>query len=493
MTGRTSWRGALALLLVAACAPASGTDDGSAGDPSSTTVTESTAPAFVGEVRLDPASGPAGTQVIVSGDGFPELEKLELGWTTVDGSWVLDGEMSEEYMGREFTPRTDTLATVSTDDSGSFEAQFAVPEDFGFAHDVVVADAAGTVLNRALFDIDVEVSISPTEGPPGTPITIEVRGVGWQSLEDTKTVMYDNDYVGFMSAVTTNGTARAVIPATGEPGPHQIQVLRGAYTFPYRNPAQSPRPDIPTSDFVFTVTDEDPLLPPAIEDQNPQPVANSDPEPPDGPWVRADMAAAPVGHPLVISGGGLEPNTEVDLEWFRIVGNRVGGQGWDEMAVSVGAVTTDADGSFSFDWTIPTDVGGPHRIEATTDGGTTAETWVSVLVAAAPLEVSSGPWGTDFEINLSGVGWTETANIYAIVYDNGYLGYACGFNTQGDVTVPLTMTGEPGWHFIDLYPAIYKGEETPGRDNFRIPQLTALDDHPGEDLPIFRYAFFIEG
>jgi hypothetical protein len=94
---------------------------------------------------------------------------------------------------------------------------------------------------------------------------------------------------------------------------------------------------------------------------------------------------------------------------------------------------------------------------------------------------------------LSGVGWTETANIYAVVYDNGYLGYACGFNTQGEVTVPLTMTGEPGWHFVDLYPAIYKGEEVPGRDNFRIPQLTAIDDHPGENLPIFRYAFFIEG
>jgi hypothetical protein len=196
---------------------------------------------------------------------------------------------------------------------------------------------------------------------------------------------------------------------------------------------------------------------------------------------------------VAISGGDFQPDAEVSLHWFRIVGNRVSGQGWDEQALEVGTLTADAEGRFSHEWEVPTDVGGPHRIEARVDGEVVAETWMSVLVTAQPLPATSGPWGTDIEINLTGVGWTETANIYAIVYDNSYLGYACGFNTQGDVTIPLTMTGEPGWHFVDLYPAIYKGDETPGRNNFRIPQLTALDDHPGEDLPIFRYAFYIEG
>ena len=46
----------------------------------------------------------------------------------------------------------------------------------------------------------------------------------------------------------------------------------------------------------------------------------------------------------------------------------------------------------------------------------------------------------------------------------------------------------PGWHFIDLYPGIYKGTEA-SPNNFRIPQLTYADDHPGEDLPAFRFAF----
>lgn len=492
MIRRTRWSGAaVAMLLITACASASGADTEST-TTSPSAPSESTAPAFVGSMDLEPSSGPAGTEVTVRGEGLPSSETLELGWSTVEGSWVLEGDLSEEYHGREFTPETKDLGTVTTDASGAFETEFEAPEGFGFAHDVVVMDTSGTLLNKALFDVDMEVSISPTEGPPGTPITIEIKGIGWQTLEDTRTITYDNDYVGFMSAVSTKGVARAVIPATGEPGPHQIQVLRGAYTFPYRNPSQSPRPDIPTFDFVFTVTDDEPVLPADIASQNPEPVMNTEPPPSDSSWIMADMASAPVGHPLVIQGGELEPNMDIELKWFRIVGNRVSGQGWDEVAVSIGEVTTGDDGTFSQDWEIPVDVGGPHRIEAVSDGETVAETWVSVLVAAEPLTVSSGPWGTDFEVRLSGVGWTETANIYTIVYDNGYIGYACGFNTQGEVTIPLTMSGEPGWHFVDLYPAIYKGEEVRGRNNFRIPQLTALDDHPGEDLPIYRYAFYIE-
>jgi hypothetical protein len=491
---RTLWSSLLALTVVAGCAAQTDANVGTTEQTDSTVASdEEDAPPFVGQVSLDPISGPAGTEVTLRGEGLTASETLSLLWSTVDGSWVLEGELSEEYMGRQFEEIQEDLGTVQTDEAGNFESTFVAPEDFGFAHDVLVTDSAGEILNRALFRLDMEVSITPTEGPPGTPITIEVKGMGWQTLEDTRTVTYDNDYVGFMSAVTTNGTARAVIPATGGPGPHQVQVLRGAYTFPYRNPQQSPRPDIPTFDFVFTVTDGDPILPADIQGQNPEPVAGSEPAADGGPWIGASVAAAPVGDPVTISGGDFEPDSEVSIQWFRIVGNRVSGQGWDEQALDVTNVTTGADGTFNLEWEIPTDVGGPHRIEAKVDGETVTETWTSVLVSAEPLEVASGPWGTELEINLTGVGWTETANIYAIVYDNSYLGYACGFNTQGDVTIPLTMTGDPGWHFIDLYPAIYKGDETPGRNNFRIPQLTASDDHPGEDLPTFRYAFYIEG
>ena len=96
-------------------------------------------------------------------------------------------------------------------------------------------------------------------------------------------------------------------------------------------------------------------------------------------------------------------------------------------------------------------------------------------------------------MHLKGVGWTQTANIYTLVYDNAYVGYACGFNSQGDITVYLPATGEPGWHYIDLYPGIYQGTDVSQTNDFRIPQLTASDDHPGEKLPVFHFAFQIAG
>ena len=59
-------------------------------------------------------------------------------------------------------------------------------------------------------------------------------------------------------------------------------------------------------------------------------------------------------------------------------------------------------------------------------------------------------------------------------------------------TVYMPASGAPGWHYIDLYPGIYKGKET-RPNNFRIPQLTYAEDHPGEDLPAFHFAVHVIG
>src|SRR4029077_333239 len=42
----------------------------------------------------------------------------------------------------------------------------------------------------------------------------------------------------------------------------------------------------------------------------------------------------------------------------------------------------------------------------------------------------------------------------------------CSTNSQGDVKIFIKATGTPSWHFIDLYPGIYKGVET-RPNNFR--------------------------
>jgi hypothetical protein len=103
----------------------------------------------------------------------------------------------------------------------------------------------------------------------------------------------------------------------------------------------------------------------------------------------------------------------------------------------------------------------------------------------------SGPVGTPVTIHLKGVGWTEYDNIYVATYDNAYMGYACGFNTAGDVVINFTATGDPGDHIIDLYPGIYQGPATEPQLLYRQPQLTYADDHPGNKIPALRFVFRI--
>ena len=77
-----------------------------------------------------------------------------------------------------------------------------------------------------------------------------------------------------------------------------------------------------------------------------------------------------------------------------------------------------------------------------------------------------------------------------MTYDNAFIGYACGFNSNGDVTMPLVATGGPGTHLIDLYPMVYAGQDA--KDWYWAPVLTYADDFPalglGYRLPAIRIA-----
>jgi hypothetical protein len=192
---------------------------------------------------------------------------------------------------------------------------------------------------------------------------------------------------------------------------------------------------------------------------------------------------------MTIFGRGFSAGADVAITWTTVVGNRVGGSGWEERTEDVFHVTAGSDGTFESAWAVPDDLGGLHRLGAALAGSQVAQTSVTITPSVISAVTGSGTFGSEILIHMKGVGWTETANLYNLVYDNGFLGYICGFNSQGDVVIHLPATGAVGWHFIDLYPGIYKGKDAAGVQNFRIPQLTAEDDHPGERLPIFRLAF----
>lgn len=435
---------------------------------------------YVGRLTLSPEHGPAGTLVQVRGEGLPAGERFELHWTTVAGRWKVE---AERYLGREYLPAAQQLATVRTDAAGAFSAQFRAPEDFGFMHDVVLRQGA-RVFTQAGFSIDSTMAISPQSGPPGTPITVEVKGIGWRQLQNSWMLLYDNKPTGWVSAVTTRGSARFTLPAAGAPGVHVLELLHGDFTFAYRNMQQSPEPDRPRFARRFTITAGAPVLPPPPAAQAQRQVKRLPAQPGD---LDVSPAFATVGAPVVVRGAGFAPGKVYELGWSTVVGNRVAGEAWGESARVLARANANGAGALEFRFPVPDDLGGLHAL-AVPNGATVKRGLLWIAPSALALDRARGPAGTRFKIHLKGIGWTETANIYTVVYDNSYIGYACGFNSQGDVEIELFATGAPGWHFIDLYPAIYKGKEARPL-NFRIPQLTYEADHPGEDLPAFRFAF----
>jgi hypothetical protein len=450
-------------------------------------------PHYVGSMSLQPKTGVAGTVVHVTGQGLPPNQAVDVTWQQVTGAWKMtDGE----FGGSTYTEKYVPLASATTDSTGSVSASFKVPAGFGYAHNVRLTHA-GQAWNQASFKIPVVATITPSSGPVGTPISITLTGIGFKTYYQNYVLAYDNVMTGWLSAVTTEGTAHATILAAGLPGRHYLTFTSAGDRVPYLNNQQSPVEHVTdvsmTRPFVFTVTNGPAILPPTPEAQSPEPVDAVRPvAATTGPQVWLNRASGPPGTPLVLQGSGFPAGQAVEIDWQTVKGNRsVSGYG----DVTNTLKTLEADpgtGAFQFAFPAPVDLFGDHKITVVS-GAKSASTSFSISPKALPLKVSSGPVGTDIVVHLVGTGYTLTANIYTLVYDNAYIGFACGFNSQGDITVHIPATGQPGWHLIALYPSIWKLPDIApgGSDYIQMPQLTYADDHPGEHLPAFTYGFYV--
>lgn len=87
--------------------------------------------------------------------------------------------------------------------------------------------------------------------------------------------------------------------------------------------------------------------------------------------------------------------------------------------------------------------------------------------------------GQEFTISILGVGWTQLDNTLAVDYDNSYIGYGCGFHSNGYMAVHLTATGGLGIHIIDLYPLLYSLSPNLGTYYGMVPLLSGNHDDPG--------------
>jgi hypothetical protein len=166
----------------------------------------------------------------------------------------------------------------------------------------------------------------------------------------------------------------------------------------------------------------------------------------------------------------------------------VSGNGFAPKETELKKLRVGADGQLDVPLDIPDDLGGLHTLSLRSGDRMLARTHFVIETSIVSISPKSGPVGTPVTIHLKGVGWTDYDNIYVATYDNGYMGYACGFNSRGDVVVNFTAAGTPGVHLIDFYPGIYQGPDG-AQQLYRLPQLTYADDHPGNHIPALRFAF----
>lgn len=526
-------------------------------------------------LAVAPTSGPVGTKIIVSGQGFPPNANLAVDWVTANVSWVLSGNPTQ-VMGVNTTKGLDNLGDVQSDDAGSFSVALSIPVDNGGNHLIQIhSDNASTSLGSASFTLEPSFAISSISGPAGSPITVTANGLGDGAYSTSYHVLWDNKYLGYMTGVTTHGEANFTLYAVGEVGVHYIDIYQGYPGPAYLNAEQIPSPSnleswypplipfhanytITSSQFTSTGTSTSSIVLPlfllglsiaalvstpimvflgkkkgkgfsanafgrigiilivaalllagtgvflALNNSTAPSTSTTVNYVPQvsvvrpeisvlqntvtsGPRINVTPNVATVGTIVNVTGAGFAANANVPLIWSTEHGSNI--QGYQKVYQPLRNATTNANGSFSFTMKVPVDLEGIHFI-ASAANLTRNSNATLYIERNATITPNEGPVGSQIVIQLLGTGWDYNTNIVAIDYDNSYVGYACGFSSQGNITVILTASGSPGIHSIDIYPSIWLGPAPPGTiAEYRYPLLTPYD-HP-EKAPSFHFSFLI--
>ena len=454
-------------------------------------------------------SGPSGTLVVsddetyvgdtvtLDGRNLPPNEPVNLVWHTAVGHWgILKGN---EVVGPQYQHHTRRIRTLSTDENGAFTEEFEIPEDYGGEHRIQIQTVDEDVLAQETVTVVPWFELEQTSVPLGETFEVTGYGIGPNYLTNNYQIVWDNTMVGFITGVKNRGTATAEIRAVGPVGDHTIQVWRNFHGVPFlQNNTQSPFGPVAggrQSAWTVEVTERESELPTSWMDSlaDEQPLTTHLVKPDVESDAELDISpnCGQAGTDAFIQGKNFPPETTVNLVWYTHQGHHIKGTGVsaepepDRFPV----VTTDEEGKFQTEVTIPSEVGSTRPITAEIDGQIVATTGFMMQPEIKQMSPTEGPVGTDIEFEFRGLGWTMADTAYFFVYDNTRVGYVCGSdNDEGVVRTHLKAAGEPGTHFIDVYPGFFKMEEE--KPDFTLkPHLSYKDNHALRQLPAFHFTF----
>lgn len=479
-----------------------------------------TTPSNMVNLDVTPTQVVLGDALTISGKGLPGNTPITLTWSTNDATWVTDVQPSTvNYMGTSYTKYNVVITTLSTDALGNFTYKTKVPSDFGGVHDIYAVNN-GVALAHGGLQIARTLKISPTSGPIGTPITLTYTGLGPSLYAAGSAVYYDGKYTGSMQARWTRGTATTTILATGPVGKHYIQTNE-AISFSYLNQMQSPVPFANSEMGTFTVTKDNglikpyvvypPKMTPTVSQRTTLGDAGLDPA------TKATMTLTPdrgiVGSKATIKVSGIPTTGTHQLVWSTVTGNRVNcttGTCWIYNPLPLGTVEV-TDGTVNKEITIPDHLGGWHVVQVKKGDVIEAQQVFYVRESIQPLTDAKGKVitlgvakadlsgsaeafarggqgsptytfkeGEEFTISVKGVGWTQMDNTLAVAYDNSYVGYGCGFNSNGYVVFHLKAMGGVGTHIISMRPLLYTQQPSFANTPYgMVPILSSENDLPG--------------
>jgi hypothetical protein len=466
---------------------------------------------------ITPNQGPEGTPITISGKGLPASTALPLTWSTADGAWIADVQPNTvNYMGVKYVKYSVDLVTVTTDATGAFSYKTVIPRDFGGAHDVY-AIKDGAAIAHGGFQMNPTISITPKSGPIGTPITVTYTGMGPNLYTGGASVLWDNSAAGTAMAIWTRGTSVFKLRAAGSVGVHYVAMTAGIGV-QYMNVKQSPVPFAKGGAVAFTVTKDAGApassieFPAIVEPTVSQRTTLSDVglDPNTKAVAKLSTTSGEVGSKVKLNVTGLTSTGPLQIVWSTVVGNRVNCTGtcWVYNGLPMGSATP-TNGTIDQEVTIPDHLGGWHVIQV--KNGEVVEAQIPFYVkesifvykdkngkvlsnGIAKADTSNIPEsrdgsgvpkttfkvGEEFTIAMKGVGWTQLDNTLAVTYDNSYIGYGCGFNSNGYMVVHLIATGALGTHIIDLRPVLYVFQPSFANTPYgALPVLTNYNDLPG--------------